>query len=359
MSFTLFVQSNSPGEISAWLHPVSIAFAKACPEGKIVVFLTPCQYASGNEAHQAKTFPNVTKVYSPRDTLQFLTSRPIKRPHRAPGAVLYLGGDPLYSRLLGLKLHLPVYGYTEKPVKRWRGFKRLFTKTQDGDLMAAQIAQFLETPTHAVATDILLFTGSRPQHTYHLLPFMAELAAKLKHLAPALEIKLSISPFISTAWLAQHHPYLPKDTWIQAEDSLALIANTQLLVTIPGTSTAQAAYLHTPTLMLLPLNEPKAFIFDGLVGLLAKTPVLGTALISIVVAYLKTQKRFYALPNLATHQKVISELIGVLDPQTVAEEILSTHFPHPNRDQVRHIMAQHFQPSTHTAELIIRQILEG
>ena len=47
------------------------------------------------------------------------------------------------------------------------------------------------------------------------------------------------------------------------------------MVSLPGTNTAEAFYMSLPVLMVLPLNHPEKFVFDGLFQLLFKIPLLG------------------------------------------------------------------------------------
>ena len=139
--FNLIIQSNSPGELSSWVRPLVEEVMSQHPGTHVTVALTPCQYASGQEYQIASSISGVQQVYTPKQTLKKLLSWPLRQKAESSGAVFYLGGDPLYSQLLGLKYGFPVYGYTEHARSLGFLFKKIFYKTE-GDLMGARVASF-------------------------------------------------------------------------------------------------------------------------------------------------------------------------------------------------------------------------
>ncbi|RAP32430.1 hypothetical protein DID77_04545, partial [Candidatus Marinamargulisbacteria bacterium SCGC AG-439-L15] len=99
----LFIQSNSPGEISNWVHPICVEANHQKLKMQIHILLTNCPYATGNEAEIVKNFPLVSKVYSPRETRDLLFKPPYFR-KKFPGAkLLFLGGDPFFAKCLAVK----------------------------------------------------------------------------------------------------------------------------------------------------------------------------------------------------------------------------------------------------------------
>ena len=73
-SFKLFIQSNSPGEISNWVVPISKTFKKLCSHANIHIALTPCQYASGYEKQYLEKIAEINSVSNPKQTLKLIFS---------------------------------------------------------------------------------------------------------------------------------------------------------------------------------------------------------------------------------------------------------------------------------------------
>lgn len=363
--FHLFIQSNSPGELAAWVLPFAKIFKKNRPDSKIIIFLAPCQYATGQEKRVALQSPDIDAVWIPSETIKFLLSRPIRPPFSAPGAVLYLGGDPMYSQLLGFKLRLPAYVYTERSHFSGLGIRNVFFKHKIGDLMATRISnrsfnrteilQKYQLPDTRYA---LFFPGSRKQHLIYFLPFIIDTFRALKIKQPNFQAILQISPFISEVDLAYIHTLcrpVPELHLVQG-DSVELMAISDLLMCLPGTSTAEAMYMRLPMLMVLPLNNPKVIVFDGLLGLIGNVPGLGLLIKKLIILYLKTQHRLYALPNLMAKRKVVPELIGVLTPEATATAILDL-WNAPNKLQKMRSELSQFPIYSDTAQKIYEEII--
>jgi hypothetical protein len=357
--FTLYIQTNSPGELSSWVGSIVREGVKQNPNIRYVIFLTPCQYASGQEKDIALAFPHVEKVYSPRETLSFLRSFPLRQAHEGRGAVLFLGGDPFYTRLLAAKLKLPKYAYTEHEGLKLSGFKRVFYKQTDGDLMGTSIAHFLE--TEALKSEkshdyCLFFPGSRPQHFLGLFPIMIDTIAELRKLRPDFKAKVVVSPFITEAQLASVMPHDVEGVEIIRHQGLSLIKHAKLLVTIPGTNTAEAMYLQTPMMVVVPLNQPEALILGGLGGWITKIPGIGKAIRFLIIEILRRQKRLFALPNLMLKKQVVPELAAVLYPKQWAISIEDLYY---NDNALREMSSNlgEMKPSYEGVKMMVEVIL--
>ncbi|NBV41650.1 hypothetical protein EBR96_02625, partial [bacterium] len=136
---TFWITTNSPGELSSWVAPITQLIMKKNPDSIIRIALVPCQYASGSELDVAMGIEGVYSVTSPKETISQLLSRPWIQRHPNT-CVIYLGGDPLYAKLLGLKMRCPVIAYTEHNRSLGIGITQTFYKSTDGDLMAAKFA---------------------------------------------------------------------------------------------------------------------------------------------------------------------------------------------------------------------------
>lgn len=94
---TLFILSNSPGEVSGWMGPVTRALAERDFPLDITGVTLPCPYASGMEAGSARRLPGVTEVVQLRDAMRTV-------PAGGKRLILQLGGDPMYGCALSLSL---------------------------------------------------------------------------------------------------------------------------------------------------------------------------------------------------------------------------------------------------------------
>src|SRR5690625_2828128 len=135
---TIYLTTNSPGEVSTWLRPVvkalrSGAGGHAIAPERIVVFLNPCVYATGNEARVAQEIAGVETVITPWETVQYALAgrRPRALRQRqntdsvgGKGALLHLGGEIKLSAWLARRLKVPAFLYTEGFVNSVSAFQR-------------------------------------------------------------------------------------------------------------------------------------------------------------------------------------------------------------------------------------------
>ena len=67
-----YIFTNSPGEVFAWAQPLCDRLSQEFDSIDIYIFLTPCQYATGEEARVAAAFSGVTRVFHPKETVKML-----------------------------------------------------------------------------------------------------------------------------------------------------------------------------------------------------------------------------------------------------------------------------------------------
>ncbi|RAP39066.1 hypothetical protein DID80_00945 [Candidatus Marinamargulisbacteria bacterium SCGC AAA071-K20] len=322
-NFLLLIQSNSPGEVSNWVIPFIKRFKKSVPDSDIIVFLTPCQYSSNQEARILSESKLVSKIVPNTESMKHICSMPFKVKHSYKnGAVLFLGGDPLYSWILSKKYKLPCYGYSDHNKSLGWGYKKSFFKNKVGDLMSEKVNQFLETNNTQSPKDIdiLFFTGSRPQHFKAFFPIVMDTIKSLKELSPNYTIKVHISPFITDTLFNSQVKEAPTDIEFTREDALKVMAKSKLLVTLAGTNTAEAMYLNLPMIVLFPLNFPDLVILDGLAGIIEKIPIIGPLIKKLVLLYLRKTVKFVSHPNRLTNSEIVPEIIGVIDSEVLASK---------------------------------------
>ncbi|MFB8790347.1 MAG: lipid-A-disaccharide synthase [Potamolinea sp.] len=103
-----------------------------------------------------------------------------------------------------------------------------------------------------------------------------------------------------------------------------LLSQLSMSITTVGANTAELGSLAVPMLVLLPTQQLDAMrAWDGLPGLLARLPGIGQGFAMIINFLILQQvlrkKRLFAWPNIWAKQEIVPELLGKLEPQSVAE----------------------------------------
>ncbi len=346
----VWITTNSPGELTTWVSPIVAALIKRQPDLRITVALVPCQYASGREAAIASAIPGVETILTPHQTLGLLRRRPWRSRHHR-GCVLYLGGDPLYAKGLGFKFSVPVVAYTEHQYSLGIGITHTLRKSDIGDLMGARV---VDHPAREPDLDIVFFTGSRPAHFAAFAPF----CVSVSHLLPGLRMGLQRSPYISD--IVWDHFCRSNDLsalTILDGTSLDALGRTRLLVTLPGSNTAEAMYMRTPMMVVLPLNRPDLIQLDGLVGILGMIPGVGTAIKWLLIQVLKLKNPTVALPNLMAGTSIVPEIKRVVTPEMIAGEIKALIADPAGLAAQREALAQ-FKPSRDALVRIVDTVMQ-
>lgn len=345
----LLITANSPGEV-AWLK----ALAREADRrgGTVEVLLLPCTFASGRELQVASALPGVSRVYRTRE-LPGIVWRGLPGRTR----LLHLGGDMMYSALLIRRWGWPAWSYLW--TRPWwdRDFRGYFIRNDwnrnwlrkrgvapekvhmVGDLVADSVlGQGGELPAWE-ADRISFLPGSRLTEVEVLTPFYLGVAEKLIARHPQLKFQLLVSPFIDRDKLARAlvqppHPnvvdgccgYLQGDRVLGPTTSLEVVpgspqalARSAMIISIPGTKTAEAGVLGVPTLMIMPGNGPEHVPTGGLLGLLDWVPG-GRWLKGEVLLRMRDRVGILAQPNLMAGKYLMPEIIGVITTAEVAEE---------------------------------------
>lgn len=170
--------------------------------------------------------------------------------------------------------------------------------------------------------------------------------------APTLDIqtladfaKLEKNPIIqkvegSTAELifdpAQQHPMLKTPTGLCVElwtrsPAYDLLSQCSLCLTTVGANTAELGALAIPMIVLLPTQQLDAMrAWDGIPGLLANLPLVGTSMAKLINWFVLRRLGLLAWPNIWAKSEVVPELVGKLQPQTVAQFALDL-LNHPEK----------------------------
>jgi lipid-A-disaccharide synthase len=368
---TIFIFTSSPGEISGWVKPLVKKLKEREPGIRLIVLLPPCQYASGKEEEVCKQIPEIDMVLGPKKALGFLfLGRAPKNLYPlSKGAILHLGSDLFYSVLLSKKLGWPAFAYTHKFVAWKRYFKKFMVideKTKKyllskgvkeeqvgvvGNLMldAVQPQFSREEARNLWKLDpqepvIGLMPGSRPAHVRYISPFFLKAAELIREEIPSAQFLMSKSPFVSQSLYAQSlredegrviegtKGKFKKDKIITEKGlEVSFISGMpydimkvcDLILTIPGTNTAEAAFLGTPMVVAAPLHKPDLVPLYGFWGQVGRIPLLGKPLKRLVIRKFNKQIRFVAHPNKRVKREIAPEVRGIIRAGDVAEKAIS------------------------------------
>jgi lipid-A-disaccharide synthase len=96
-----------------------------------------------------------------------------------------------------------------------------------------------------------------------------------------------------------------------------------LAITTVGANTAELAALGIPMFVLLPTQQLDAMrSWDGLPGLLANLPGLGSAFAKVINWLVLKQGRLFAWPNIWAGEAIVPELVGELQAAEVARLVM-------------------------------------
>lgn len=354
----LLITANSPGEVAGWASPLASAWHSQ-QAGPIDILLLPCAFATGQEERVSRQLIGVERIYQPKDYFNLLLK--YGRDYY-DGALLHLGGDLMYSALLSWRHRLSAWSYLW--ARPWwnSAFTGFFTKDDWGvrwlqkrkvpnhkihclgDLVLDSVRQHVDKPdfpTLPKSFQISYMPGSREIEVAGLTPLFLGVHKLLIKRFPDLEGVLHLSPFLppdKTQSLITF-PADPKLGGVQGKiegdrltfqggslkiattDSYQLLNRSALALSIPGTKTAEAGYLRTPVLTLIPLNRPEHLPSIGLLGLLDFIPG-GNHLKGQLMLCAKPKIGLLGQPNILAGEPLLPEILDTVNPEMLAEKLI-------------------------------------
>jgi len=110
-----------------------------------------------------------------------------------------------------------------------------------------------------------------------------------------------------------------------------LLSQCSICLTTVGANTAELGSLGVPMIVLLPTQQLDAMrSWDGLPGLLANMPLLGSSFAKLINWLVLQRKGLLAWPNIWAKEMIVPELVGKLQPQEVGEIVLD-YLAHPEK----------------------------
>ncbi|MBE9052128.1 lipid-A-disaccharide synthase [Nostocales cyanobacterium LEGE 11386] len=376
----ILILSNGPGEVTTWVRPVVKALRQALGDDRshirISVVLSPCPNASGKEAAIALNYPEVDRVQAAEHFWQFLLWGKTEEnwDWRDRGVVVFLGGDQIFPVVIGKKLGYRTVVYAEWDA-RWHNlidrfgvmqakvFEKVSPKyahkfTVVGDLMVE--AQTISTHNAPFNTEIIgLLPGSKVAKLSQGVPLCLAVAEYIHTkrpqtkfvipVAPTLDLPTLASfadpeknPFVkvfgsSSAFLVESdNPILKTETGLCVElcrenPAYELLSHCSICLTTVGANTAELGALAVPMIVVIPTQQLDAMrSWDGLPGLLANLPVVGSSFAKAINWLVLSRKGLLAWPNIWAKAEIVPELVGKLQPQDVGKMLLD-FLDHPQK----------------------------
>jgi lipid-A-disaccharide synthase len=387
----VLILSNGPGELSTWVRPVVKALRQqmaAQPDPvRISLVLSPCPNASGQEATIAKGYTEIDRVQAAEHFFPFLLwGKTAENWDWSPrGLVIFLGGDQFFPVVIGKRLGYKILIYAEWET-RWHRWVDAFAVmnpslvqqappqyapklTVVGDLMAdvglaAEPRPFGSTPL------IGLLPGSKPAKLAQGVPLALAVAEQVHQAHPQTRFVIPVAPTLDLTTLARFadpiknpvllrfgevaaelvwmadQPYLQTQQGLQIQlwtqsPAYELLSQCDLCLTTVGANTAELGALAVPMIVLIPTQQLDAMrAWDGLPGLLANLPGLGSVFAKLINSWFLRQKRLLAWPNIWAGEMIVPELIGELQPQQVTAIVLNWLDQPEQLAQVRQTLQQ-------------------
>ena len=128
-----------------------------------------------------------------------------------------------------------------------------------------------------------------------------------------------------------------------------------LMVSLPGTNTAEGMYMHCPMLTVAPLNHPELIILDGLAGLIEKIPGIGPWIKLKAVHHTVNKTDYISHPNILTQSVISPQIKACIEPQSFAHEILTLFQDKKQCDDIKKALKNAYTTSA-VADCIIETI---
>ena len=372
----IVILSNGPGEVATWVRPVVRCLGKIKQrlqsKIRISVLLSPCPHSTGREVAIASSYKRVDRVLPPEDFFGFLLwgKTPDNWQWHQRGIVVFLGGDQFYTVAISRRLGYSSLIYAEWDARWYRWVDRFAVTNQEiidripqayrhkfslvGDLIA-DVALEVENRTESVVgSTVGLLVGSKPAKLFQGVPLCLAIAQKIQQQQPQTQFVIPVAPTIDLTNLSKYAnrqdnplvsslgnveaqlitssvqpPYLitsggTKIRLITEFPAYKSLVNCKLCLTTVGANTAELTALAVPMIVLLPTQQLDAMrSWDGLPGILANLPGVGTVFAKLINWVVVRQGRLFAWPNIWAKEEIVPELVGRLEPETVARLVLN------------------------------------
>ncbi len=380
----ILILSNGPGELTTWLYPVVKALRRKLGNDRnlvrISVVLSPCPHATGQEVAIASSYPEVDRVQGAAHFWRFLLwgKTSDNWDWRDRGVVVFLGGDQVFPIIIGKRLRYRTVVYAEWSA-RWHNLIDRFAIMQEkiavsaaakyahkftvvGDLMLEAATEIHPEYKDNNIELIGILPGSKPAKLVQGVPLTLAIAEQIKAKRPQTQFVLPVAPTLDLITLANFgdsqknpfvetfgfsgaslnippgggRPYLTTGNGLNIElwqenPAYNLLSQCLICLTTVGANTAELGALGVPMIVLLPTQQLDAMrSWDGLPGLLANLPGVGTIFAKGINWLFLRRKGLLAWPNIWADAEIVPELVGKLSAEEVAEIVLDL-LAHPEK----------------------------
>ncbi len=374
----IIMVSNGPGELTTWVKPlaeelhtqIALKPKEAKSQISLNLVLVPCPNANGYEEQTAKKWLQFEKIIKAKCFWSLVFNPKKFGPWPSKGLVIFLGGDQFWSVLLAARLGYLNMTYAEWIV-RWPFWNdRIVAMSEQvihklprrlksrcsviGDLTAdLSILTKSENPLPS-GKWIALLPGSKSSKLKIGVPFFLDVADQIAKSLPDCKFLIPLAPTTNLKELeyfgSQKNAIARKyksgiqsiHTFRKKESRAILITknSTKILVqenhpayndllqcdlalTTVGANTAELGSLKIPMIVVIPTQHILAMdAWDGLLGLIARLPILKWFL-GRLIGFLKLRRRrFMAWPNISAKRMIVPERIGNITPKQIAQEAI-------------------------------------
>ena len=374
----LIFVSNGPGELTTWVKPLAQELHKQIeirPKAKtssisLNLVLVPCPNATGNENLVAQKWFQFENIIRAKNFWELLIKPKKFGSWPSNGLVIFLGGDQFWSVLLSARLGYLHMTYAEWIV-RWPFWndrvvamsnnivRRLPRSIQSrctviGDL-TADLTETTEINDPLPSGKwIALMPGSKSAKLKIGIPFFLDVADKISKLKPECKFLIPVAPTTNLDQIkyfgSKKNPISKKyKSGIKSitkannkETRGILITNnsTEILLqekypayndliqcdialTTIGANTAELGALNIPMIVVIPTQHILVMeAWDGLLGFIARLPILKLFL-GLIISLIKLRKKgLMAWPNISAKKMIVPERIGHITTKQIAEEAI-------------------------------------
>jgi lipid A disaccharide synthetase len=212
-----------------------------------------------------------------------------------------------------------------------------------------------------VAQELIgLLPGSKPAKLAQGVPLSLAIAQHIHAIRPQTRFVIPVAPMLDLTLLAHFadpkqnpifqqiggvaaalitdeiQPYLKTSNGLRVDlwttfPAYDLLSQCRLCITTVGANTAELGSLAVPMIVMLPTQQLDAMrAWDGLPGLLANLPGVGSIFAKLINGWFLRQSRLLAWPNIWAGKAIVPELVGKLQPAQVAEVALNL-LSHPGQ----------------------------
>ena len=350
---------NGPGELSSYVKPTIEALHKKAPDLRITLVFTPCPYSTGKEKEIAMSIPGVSRVIMDTEFIGWMLWRRMPKGFQfnKNGIVVFMGGDVLYGKMVAKRLKYPAVAYSEAYAKWPHIYKKflvpdrmLYEKFKKQGFPESQIKIVGNLMIDSVKARknrgqifrqfglgqdkklISFLPGSREFQIRYTLSFFSKIVGEIDSLNRDCQFAFIVSPYLKKELLVKHLEkagleqingrikYNGTSILLVYADQHDFIAASDLVITIPGTNTAEVAVLGTPMISVFPEASTQLIPLEGIYDIIGKTPFIGFIFKVLYVKMLFSKTGFFAIPNIKSGKEIVPEYKGKIQPKTVAEK---------------------------------------